>query len=115
MMGTPAALGRIIDAHADLQITGMFLGPETQRRTGDFDYLDYEMDLAMPGVPRRFGGVSGGGVWRVWLFYSPDTGRIDWEMSFHGVAFYELDIANEHRPIRCHGPDSLQALFGLCT
>jgi hypothetical protein len=113
LMGTPAAFGKIAGAHADLQIMGMFLAAEKQRKRIGFDYLDYRFDLAFPGVPRKFGGVSGGGVWHVYLYYSPQTGEIDWRLSLHGVAFYELDIVKEHRPIRCHGPRSIKRLLRL--
>jgi hypothetical protein len=110
LMGTPAALGKITGAHADLQITGLFLGPETVQERGGLDYLDYEMDLGFL-IPRTFGGVSGGGTWNVYIYYSSENDNIDWTMSFHGVAFYELDIVNERRPIRCHGPKSIQAVI----
>ncbi len=110
LMGTPAALGKLTETHADLQITGMFLGPETVHEREGLDYLDYEMDLTFP-LPRTFGGVSGGGVWNVDLYYSPETKKIEWIMSLHGVAFYELAIVNERRPIRCHGPQSIKAVI----
>jgi len=110
LMGTPAALGEFTDTHAELQITGMFLGPEKVQERDGLDYLDYEMDLSFTEVPRTFGGVSGGGVWRVYL-YSAQDGEIDWKMSFHGTAYYELEIVNEHRPIRCHGPKSITAVL----
>ena len=108
LMGTPAALGEFTDTHAELQITGMFLGPENVQEREGFDYLDYEMDLSYPEVPSNFGGVSGGGVWRVFLYSSQD-GEIDWKISFHGTAYYQLQIVDNHRTIRCHGPKSLKA------
>jgi len=114
LMGAPATFGKIKDAHADLQITGMFLGPEKKRKRNGFDYLDYRFDLTYPGMPRKFGGVSGGGVWNVYLYYSPETGGVDWSTSLHGVAFYELDIVKEHRPIRCHGPQSIKSVIRRC-
>jgi len=110
LMGTPAELGTISDVHADLQITGMFLGPEKLQQMGGFDYLDYEIQRSV-GLPRHFGGVSGGGVWRVWVFCSLESGKIDWKMSFHGVAFYQLDIDSNPTTIRCHGPQSAQAVL----
>ena len=114
LMGTPAELGTIADSHADLQITGMYLGPEKLQHMGGFDYLDYEIELKV-GLPRHFGGVSGGGVWRVWVFCSPETGEIDWKMSFHGVAFYQLDIGKNPTIIRCHGPESARAVLHALT
>jgi hypothetical protein len=110
LMGTPADLGTITDAHADLQITGMYLGPEKLQYMGGFDYLDYEMELTV-GLPRHLGGVSGGGIWRVWVFCSPERGEIDWKMSFHGVAFYQLNIGNNPTTVRGHGAQSVQAML----
>ena len=40
-----------------------------------------------------------------------ETGEIDCSTSLHGVAFYQLDVVNEQRPIRCHGPQSVKAVF----
>jgi hypothetical protein len=113
LMGAPGAFSRVTGADVDLQITGMFLGPETQHERDGFDYLDYQMNLKFP-VPRTFGGVSGGGVWQVYLYYS-ETGEIVWNESLHGVAFYELDVVNEHRPIRCHGPRSIETVIRIVT
>lgn len=110
LMGTPAELGKITGAHADLQITGMFLGPEKVQHVGGFDYFDYEIGRKA-GLPKHFGGVSGGGVWRVWLFCSPETDEIDWKFNFHGVAFYQLGIGENPTTIRCHGPESVTAVL----
>lgn len=110
LMGTPAELGKITDTHAELQITGMFLGPENVQHVGGFDYLDYEIERKA-GLPKHFGGVSGGGVWRVWLFCSPENNEIDWKFNFHGVAFYQLGIGENPTTIRCHGPESVKAIL----
>jgi hypothetical protein len=115
LMGTPLALGKVLDGHADLQITGMFRsGPETEHKRGEFDYHDFDIDLSFPG-PRAFGGVSGGGLWQVYLYWSPSTGEIDWKIKLHGVAFYELPIVDEHRIIRCHGGQSINAAIRCVT
>jgi hypothetical protein len=110
LMGTPAAHSKITDAHAQLQIDGMFLGPEKLQERNGLDYADYEINLKFP-VPRDFGGVSGVGLWHVYLYKLPENGEIDWSVSLHGTAFYQLDIVNEHRPIRCHGPESIKAVI----
>ena len=111
-MGTPAALGAFTETFADVQINGLFLGPEVLHARGEFDFLDYEIDLSL-AVPRDFGGVSGGGVWQVYLYWVPSTGEIDWQMSLHGLAFFQLPIIAERRTIRCHGPESIRAALRL--
>ncbi len=90
----------------------MFLGPEKRQDRDGLDYLDFEMDLRFRGLPRNFGGVSGGGLWRVLLYCSPETDEIDWKMSLHGVAYYQLPIVDKHRDIRCHGPVSIHRVIG---
>jgi hypothetical protein len=116
LMGTPYELADCTDTHASLQINGMFCAPDVEpfspiqaaesvRR--EFDYIDLDMQLALPGVPQNFGGVSGGGLWRVMVYSSPVTCEIEWLKYFEGVAFYELPIVNQHRVIRCHGPQSI--------
>jgi hypothetical protein len=122
LMGTPYELADCTDIHADLQINGMFSAPEVgpfspiqappsvQR---DFDYIDLDMQLALPGVPQTFGGVSGGGLWRVFVYSSPLTGEIEWIKYLEGTAFYEMPIVNQHRVIRCHGPQSIGTVLRL--
>jgi len=116
LMGTPYELADCTDTHASLQINGMFCAPdsapfspiqapESVRR--EFDYIDLDMELALPGVPQKFGGVSGGGLWRVWVYSSPSTGEIEWLKYLEGVAFHESDLVDGHRVIRCHGPQSI--------
>lgn len=110
LMGTPAALGSFTETYADVQINGMFLGPEARHAREEFDYLDYEIDLSF-AVPRNYGGVSGGGVWQVCVFWGPSTGEVDWRMSLHGVAFFQLPIIAERTTLRCHGPETIRAVL----
>jgi hypothetical protein len=64
------------------------------------------MDVALPGIPQNFGGVSGGGLWELFVYWSAATGEIAWAKDIEGVAFHQSDLANRHRVIRCHGPQS---------
>jgi hypothetical protein len=73
----------------------------------DYDYIDLDMDLTLPGVPQTLGGVSGGGLWRVFAYWSDTKNEIDWAMDIEGVAFHESDHVNGHRTVRCHGPQSI--------
>jgi len=112
IMGTPGELGTITDTHADLQITGLFVGDEKLQSVGGFDFLDYKIHRNIqPGLPRHLGGTSGGGLWRVWVFCSKERDEIDWTMGFHGVAFYQLDIDADPTIVRCHGPESGKLLL----
>lgn len=110
LIGAPAALGEFTSTHASFEINGFYSDVNARAyKRGDFDYLDLDTDLSLPGVVRDFGGVSGGGVWRILLYRSPSTGEIDWIASLEGVAFYRLAVENSHRVIRCHGPETIRA------
>ena len=114
LMGTPVALGTIIGSHAELQITGIFFSKlETESTRGEFDYRDFDIDLSQDG-PRDFGGVSGGGLWQVNLYWS-STGEIDWKLIFRGVAFYQFPPVADHTVIRCHGVRALKVVISQAT
>jgi len=122
LMGTPKSLGTFTDASAELQIIGMFQAPDSgvfsplaapNAVRGEYDYIDLENDLTLPGVPQNFGGVSGGGLWRVLVYKSAQTGEILWVKELEGVAFYQSPIVNNHRVIRCHGPQSIGTALRL--
>ncbi len=87
LMGTPGELAQCMPRHADLQITGMFCANDTGRFSPsaaprDFDYIDLDMDVTLPGVPQNFGGVSGGGLWRVFVYWSVSTREIVWAKGY---------------------------------
>ncbi len=119
LVGTPEETGTITDIHADLLMHGMFLAAEKLTKRDGLDYLDYDMNLGQrvqligPSFPKNFGGVSGGGVWRVFLYWEPARDEIDWKMSLHGVAFWQFPPAGERNVIRCHGPESIAATLRL--
>jgi hypothetical protein len=108
LMGTPESSGKFSKVHASVQITGMFMqvDPPFQSR-GGFDYLDLTVDISIPGVPKNFGGVSGGGLWKLLIYRA--THGIDSVEILEGVAFHQSDICNSSRTIRCHGPQSIRS------
>ena len=76
VMGTPKELGKFEEDRALVQIIGAVVYPQHYRR-GEYDFLDCPLDVTSPGRPKNFGGVSGGGLWRVVVYCSPETGEID--------------------------------------
>jgi hypothetical protein len=106
-IGTPKELGSFTKNHAEVQISGRFVDPQDHRR-GEYDYFDFQMDTTSPNMPKSFGGFSGGGLWRILVYCSPETGKIDWAQRLKGVAFYEFPVESGHRIIRCHGPKSIK-------
>jgi hypothetical protein len=114
LMGTPEALGDFTQKHADISINGFFVAPDAPCYAhGEFDYVDLSVDLAAPGVPQDFGGVSGGGLWLVQVFESAQAGKLDWHVILEGLAFFQSDVVNGHRVIRCHGQKTIQATAPL--
>jgi hypothetical protein len=73
LMGTPHEQGTFTDNHAELQITGMLQNISKRHDTQEWDYLDLEMDLTQKDVPKDFGGVSGGGLWEIWVYRPKDS------------------------------------------
>jgi hypothetical protein len=82
--GVPNALSEIRSHHelreyeANL-LGGPFFGGVVEARDRDgWDFLELRADVSLPGVPRRFGGLSGGGLWQVSLSRSGPSGPISW-------------------------------------
>ena len=109
-MGAPGEFGKYTPTHAEVNINRFFSDVSAKPyRHGDFDYVDLKEDTTFPGVPKDFGGVSGGGLWRVQVFGSPGNAEIRRKWSLEGVAFYQLKISDSQMVIRCHGQDNIRA------
>lgn len=84
---------------------------EKRVEVGDFDYLFVNLNLPQnPEIPRTYKGVSGGGLWRVSFWLSPDrtafaVANPKRDILLSGVAFYQT--GEEGRQIIGHGPKSL--------
>lgn len=80
---------------------------QTHEREG-YDYLDLGAMLHLPGAPSRFGGMSGGGLWEVGVSMAK-SGKISWDGKryFRGVAFWQSEVSDGRRIVRCHGPQSI--------
>ena len=101
--------GRVSAAVCSHRVGAARQKQSAQHRHGDFDYVDLKEDTTFPGVPKDFGGVSGGGLWRVQVFGSPGNAEIRRKWSLEGVAFYQLKISDSQMVIRCHGQDNIRA------
>jgi hypothetical protein len=107
LLGTPGVLGKFTQNHADVEIRGFFANTDKPSETkGDLDYCDVGVD-DLPSASQYYGGVSGGGLWKVLLHCSCPEGKVEWLRSLEGVAFYQLGLENGHQMIRCHGPKSI--------
>jgi hypothetical protein len=108
LVGTPEVLGSYTQNHASVQLLAMWVGsPQLYMREG-WDYFDVEAALHPTSKADSFGGVSGGGLWRVQIYAEPDSGQIVSKMTLEGLAFYELGTKNGKGVIRCHGVQSIR-------
>lgn len=71
-----------------------------------FDYLEIDVNHENE-LPKSFCGVSGGGVWQVLLEQSQKGDLIDKSPLYSGVAFYQSEVVNNRRTIKCHGRKSI--------
>lgn len=75
----------------------------------DWDYLDSECDYcAFPHLPKRFGGMSGGGIWAALL--NQRDGLVTMRsLALVGVNFWESGIIDGKQRIRGHFVRSIYA------
>ncbi len=113
LAGSPQAL-----AKPDTGMVASFLYDTTMAKhtkSGGWDYLLVNLDLPEnPSLPRTYGGVSGGGVWRVLFSVSEDNSIFSLEdeardIILSGVAFYQTEL--EGRQIIAHGPTSVYRIL----
>lgn len=73
-----------------------------------FDYIEADIEYGKGlNLPNTFGGMSGGGLWQV-TFTKNSDGKFETVRYFlSGVAFYQSEIKDSKRFIKCHGRESL--------
>ncbi|MBI2817870.1 MAG: hypothetical protein HYX72_13125 [Acidobacteria bacterium] len=99
-------------AHASVQVTGFFVSEPPIRRTKNgFDYCDIKFDAQSSNIPKKFGGMSGGGLWRVVVSKSASNGDYYWESALEGIIFYESHERNGSFFLRSHGLASIRLLY----
>lgn len=89
---------------------GMFgiANSPTETLRGDFDYLDLRGRPRIdPDMPGSFRGASGGGLWQARIARKLDGSLELREVVLSGIIFYETDVENDIRGLRCHGRASL--------
>ena len=75
---------------------------------GDYDFLEVGAQCGDNKLlPVSYKGVSGGGLWRAHLIRSKDGDIQNRNPILYGVAFYQTEIREGIRYIKCHGPHSV--------
>jgi hypothetical protein len=114
-IGAPAEKGvytaqmALPEVHAMLVLpeTGQFFSPvPTELSNPDFDFIDLAIDTSRPDVASNLGGVSGGGLWKVYVYRDSD-GEYRTFKILEGVAFFGTPRGNSTVVLRCHGPQSI--------
>jgi hypothetical protein len=120
LVGAPSEKGLFTAAGAFPELQAMLLIKSTgtylalassQALRQVFDYIDLGIDNTLPGVAKRFSGVSGGGLWKVYIYKSGD-GSLDSFKVLVGVAYWEKPFDDdEGLMVRCHGPQTIGTLL----
>jgi hypothetical protein len=94
----------------DLKAQAFFGGVEKYFEMDGFDYIDLKANYnTKDELPKSFGGISGGGLWRVPMSMSiSDINTLKLgEPELSGLVFYQTQVTNNCRILRCHGPKSI--------
>jgi hypothetical protein len=110
LMGSPAEQSKALPKHVSLTMNGIFATIRSEYNFSGLDYFDLDMRISFPGIPKWFDGVSGGGLWSVLLYGSPN-GDIRWITTLVGMACWQLPLQAEIRPVRCLGSKSIRSLI----
>ncbi len=86
-----------------------FTGIENRREHANYDLCDVGVDYSLDdGLPKSFGGYSGGGLWHIVLTKDEITGKLDHRSPmFAGVIFYQEQISDTRKILRCHLTNSV--------
>ena len=89
-------------------LCGATSGVSNEYIENDFDYIEVPVSCGTADViPSNYGGVSGGGLWQVPLYVDEKEKRFWGDPVLSGVAFYQSDMENNSRTIKCHGRQSI--------
>jgi hypothetical protein len=113
LAGSPQVLFDVATGMAPSFLYDTFVDRHVE--AGDWDYLFVNLSLDRnPNIPKTYGGMSGGGIWRAAFSVSADhkVFRVEnpqADIVLSGVAFYQTGL--EGRQIIGHGPKSLYTTF----
>lgn len=111
LVGAPEDLGTFSPEDTSVQFLALLTDFPEEHRRGPFDFMDVKTELPQPRQGMSFGGMSGGGLWKVHVFPKQDQSGAEWRARLEGVAFYELDTLNGAGKVRCHGRSSIEQLL----
>jgi hypothetical protein len=77
LLGAPQTLGEFTQTEAHLHGRAFQVSLDRSHHQDGFDYIDVVAHWPSKETPANFGGVSGGGLWRLRIFADATTGKID--------------------------------------
>lgn len=110
LCGAPQVLGEFTQTKAHLHARTFQVSEVASHNQDGFDYVDVLVQWPSTQIAPSFGGVSGGGLWKVLVFAEASSGNVCWIASLEGVAFYNVRTDGNHGVLRCHGPKSIERL-----
>jgi hypothetical protein len=89
-----------------------FTSIENRNEHANYDLCDVGIDYSLDDdVPKSFGGYSGGGLWHIVLTKDENTGKVGHRPPmFAGVIFYQEQISETRKILRCHLTNSVYGL-----
>lgn len=82
--------------------------PESLIHIGEHDYFTIPIaPSAAPPAPKKFGGMSGGGLWQIPLVRRESGGLDHAHPLLSGIVFYQHAVTEAGSALRCHGRASL--------
>ena len=119
LAGAPGAFASTVNLNTTLRINAFQADLDAAPYTrGEYDYIDLKENVRWPDYPSNFKGVSGGGLWRVQIFGSPNPDGIDWSCFLEGLAFYQLPVEGGKEGdviVRCHGEKTIRLALARLT
>jgi hypothetical protein len=106
LIGSPTEQSTRTPKHASLTMNAIFATIRSNYTHAGLDYVDLNMDVTFPGIPKRFFGVSGGGFWNVQI-YECSAGELCWILTLVGMACWQPETTL----VRCLGAKSIRTLI----
>lgn len=110
LMGVPSCTGVFSPTHASVEHIGAEVGFLGSQATEPWDLCDVNFNASQFPFPRSVRGMSGGGLWKIYLFEAPTSDGFDSVEVLAGVAFWEFKLNGSNRRVRCHGTKSITKL-----
>jgi hypothetical protein len=113
LTGVPWCTGTFTQNHASVEQLGAEVGFIASQMNGPFDLFDVNFNASQLPPPKSLGGISGGGLWKVYLYEAPTVDGFDSVEVLAGTAFWQFELNGNNRTVRCHGIESLKRIKSM--